>query len=164
MLSFILLGKWLGGVAVYVVLSVVISLSFVLCIMRWKYGNDDSPGLGILMFLELVHVFITCMFLGIIYASALAKPKKVWERLESLAAFLPKLHSWSAQFHSSLGFPRIAVTGFQKSICDLSLHLHNACSSDRLLCIGYSGQNQSLVTQAGTVTLVHTSVRGTYTF
>ena len=74
--SFILLGKWLGGVAVYVVLSLVISLSFVLCIMRWKYGNDDSPGLGILMFLVFVPVFITCMFWGIIYASALAKPIK----------------------------------------------------------------------------------------
>ncbi len=68
--------KWVAGVGLYVVLSAFVSLAFVLSMMKWEFGNDDSPGLGIFMFFALVPVFVVSLFWGLIYASAIAGPKK----------------------------------------------------------------------------------------
>jgi hypothetical protein len=68
--------KWLSAMVAYLALSAAVSLALVLLLMRWRYGDDGSPGLGILMIISLVLVFAMSVLWGIIYASALASPKK----------------------------------------------------------------------------------------
>jgi hypothetical protein len=80
-------GKWVGYSVAYLLASVVQSLGIVLLLMRWRYGNDDSAALGLVMFMLLALFLAPCLLWGIIYAPALAKAgklqsaKRVWRHL-----------------------------------------------------------------------------------
>ena len=83
----IFVAKWLGCSLAYLLLSPFFSLAFVISLMRWNYGDDDSAALGLVMLMFLVPFFAVCVLWGIIYVSAFVKASqlggaiRIWRHL-----------------------------------------------------------------------------------
>jgi hypothetical protein len=81
------LAKRMVAILSYLVLNAAFSLAFVLLTMRIAYGNDDSPALGLVMFMEFAIVFSMGLLWGLIYLSAFLKKSgsisvwSIWRRL-----------------------------------------------------------------------------------
>lgn len=74
----IFLAKWIAGAITYFVLCLALSLALVLSEMQLVYGDDDSAALGMVMFVQLIPIFLMCLFWGVIYASPFALSRN-WE-------------------------------------------------------------------------------------
>ena len=68
--------KWLAAVIVYLALSAAVSLCYVVLMKYWKYRDDDSPAIGIIMIIASVVSFLLSLLWGVAYASALASPRR----------------------------------------------------------------------------------------
>jgi len=77
---FVFLAKWIAGAIAYFVLCLTLSLTLVLTEMHLVYGGDDSAALGMVMFVQLIPIFLMCLFWGGIYASALARSRNSEDR------------------------------------------------------------------------------------
>ena len=104
------LAKRMVAILSYLVLNAAFSLAFVLLTMRIAYGNDDSPALGLVMFMEFAIVFSMGLLWGLIYLSAFLKKSgsiSVWsivradshcfasESVRDHCTFLPSLRTMS---------------------------------------------------------------------
>ena len=85
--------KWIGTTLAYLVLNLLISLTFVLTEMRIHFGSDNSPALGFVMFIWMLPVFATGFGWWPLYAVSLLRRhkagsrKRVWLKL-GLSYFL----------------------------------------------------------------------------
>ena len=81
------LAVWLGGVVAYVALSVLVSRVFVFGMTAWGHRPDSTRMEYVWFVLLRRPILEMCLFWGVLYASALARPDcfgrsgRVWKHL-----------------------------------------------------------------------------------
>lgn len=168
--SILSLAKWVAGALSYLIVNTVLSLAFVLMMMRLAYGNDDSPALGLVMLMDFSLVFPVGLFWGIIYLPAFRNKSgpvafwSVWKCLGlsylfGLLSYLPLYRIFSfplPDFQSQLATTSFLILMFCLSIL---LFLAGLAVRFRLLFRSRQGHARGPRPDAENASLSHLDIR-----